>query len=153
MQSVTGNAVESGLITPIPPLIGSDKLLGNTLIPQNSLNSNLSPLGSSLSTGFVVKSLSPSESAIYLNGIGIPLSDTSSLATVPVISDGNIISEQGFTVGSMPNSLTFIGSNLVDNLHLKLNDNNVFSFSQDGINFNSLDWLNILTGRQKIWEV
>ncbi|MDX2257029.1 MAG: hypothetical protein NW214_16060, partial [Pseudanabaenaceae cyanobacterium bins.39] len=149
-QSKTENLIGSDLATPITaPLAGDPSSLANPLVPSTAVGFTYpNALDTQFSTSnFVVSSLSPQESVIYLNSIGIAPSSSNyaqnSLGTSTSSNNLTTLVSSDLTVGSMPNSLTFMGSNQSDKLYLKLGEQNTLDFSNDGINFNSTNWLSL----------
>jgi hypothetical protein len=88
----TKTSIGTDFITPNTSLIGNDPLLIASITSQKSTPvATESPLQSLLiGSSFLTSSLSPTESIVYLNGIGLSPTDSITASTVPLNTDGSI---------------------------------------------------------------
>lgn len=137
IQSSANNALGASLYIPESPLIGNTSLLGTPIGSQKANTpSSLGVLPNSLTSNApFTTTLSPTQSVVYLNN-ALPTNSTNLFLN----SNNNLplVSQDNFAVGSMPTSLTFVGSKLADDLYLKLDANGIINFSTDGSKFNAL---------------
>ena len=137
IQSSANNTLGTNLYIPESPLIGNTSLLGTPINSQkaNAASSLGVPTNSLASTAPFTTTLSPTQSVVYLNNA---LQGNSTNLFLNSNNDLPLLSQDNFAVGSMPTSLTFLGSNLADDLYLKLDANGIINFSTDGSKFNAL---------------
>lgn len=137
IQSSANNALGASLYIPESPLIGNTALLGTPINSQKANTaSGLGVLTNSLTSNApFTTTLSPTQSVVYLNN-ALPSNSTNLFLNSN--NDLPLVSQDNFAVGSMPTSLTFLGSNLADDLYLKLDANGIINFSTDGSKFNAL---------------
>ncbi|TWH39301.1 beta strand repeat-containing protein [Dulcicalothrix desertica] len=109
----------------------------NSQIPQQKITTSLSSdLTQGLNDTFPVYSLTDDGNIIYLGG--------TKEQAVPLSNSNNIDPLTGQTLNKFSgNSLSFLGTERVDNLYLKVGADQIFEFSTDGVNFAQVDGLTL----------